>query len=46
MKEAPQIIKKTLTKLDSLGDVERALSESKDSASAVSMAASNFLFLW
>ncbi|XP_005739565.1 lysine (K)-specific demethylase 5Ba [Pundamilia nyererei] len=35
VKEAPQIIKKTLTKLDSLCDVERALSESKDSASAM-----------
>uniref|UniRef100_A0A669DG80 [histone H3]-trimethyl-L-lysine(4) demethylase n=1 Tax=Oreochromis niloticus TaxID=8128 RepID=A0A669DG80_ORENI len=35
VKEAPQIIKKTSTKLDSVCDVERALSESKDSASAM-----------
>ncbi|XP_035518499.1 lysine (K)-specific demethylase 5Ba [Morone saxatilis] len=34
-KEAPQIGKKALTKLESLCDVERALSESKDSASAM-----------
>ncbi|XP_071351633.1 lysine (K)-specific demethylase 5Ba isoform X2 [Trachinotus anak] len=34
-KEAPQIIKKASTKLESLCDVERALSESKDSASAM-----------
>uniref|UniRef100_A0A4W6FYJ8 [histone H3]-trimethyl-L-lysine(4) demethylase n=1 Tax=Lates calcarifer TaxID=8187 RepID=A0A4W6FYJ8_LATCA len=37
-KEAPQISKKGSTKLESLCDVERALSESKDSASAVSEA--------
>lgn len=36
-KEAPQISKKVSTKLESLCDVERALSESKDSASAVSL---------
>uniref|UniRef100_A0A8C4E4K4 [histone H3]-trimethyl-L-lysine(4) demethylase n=1 Tax=Dicentrarchus labrax TaxID=13489 RepID=A0A8C4E4K4_DICLA len=34
-KEAPQIGKKSSTKLESLCDVERALSESKDSASAM-----------
>uniref|UniRef100_A0A4W6FYN2 [histone H3]-trimethyl-L-lysine(4) demethylase n=1 Tax=Lates calcarifer TaxID=8187 RepID=A0A4W6FYN2_LATCA len=34
-KEAPQISKKGSTKLESLCDVERALSESKDSASAM-----------
>ncbi|KAM7422346.1 hypothetical protein PAMA_010418 [Pampus argenteus] len=34
-KEATQISKKSSTKLDSLCDVERALSESKDSASAM-----------
>lgn len=34
-KEATQINKKSSTKLDSLCDVERALSESKDSASAM-----------
>ncbi|XP_060898722.1 lysine (K)-specific demethylase 5Ba [Labrus mixtus] len=34
-KEAAQICKKSSTKLDSLIDVERALSESKDSASAM-----------
>uniref|UniRef100_A0A8C3A029 [histone H3]-trimethyl-L-lysine(4) demethylase n=1 Tax=Cyclopterus lumpus TaxID=8103 RepID=A0A8C3A029_CYCLU len=36
-KEATQISKKSPTKLESLSDVERALSESKDSASAVSV---------
>ncbi|XP_029357664.1 lysine (K)-specific demethylase 5Ba isoform X2 [Echeneis naucrates] len=35
-RETPQISKKALTKLESLSDVERALSESKDSASAMS----------
>uniref|UniRef100_A0A672JM58 [histone H3]-trimethyl-L-lysine(4) demethylase n=1 Tax=Salarias fasciatus TaxID=181472 RepID=A0A672JM58_SALFA len=35
VKEPAQISKKTSTKLDSVCDVERALSESKDSASAV-----------
>ncbi|KAF7654696.1 hypothetical protein LDENG_00066550 [Lucifuga dentata] len=35
MKESSPISKKASTKLDSLSDVERALSESKDSASAV-----------
>ncbi|TMS19459.1 Lysine-specific demethylase 5B [Larimichthys crocea] len=34
-KEAAQISKKSSTKLESLSDVERALSESKDSASAM-----------
>ncbi|TNN81279.1 Lysine-specific demethylase 5B-B [Liparis tanakae] len=34
-KEATQISKKSSTKLESLSDVERALSESKDSASAM-----------
>lgn len=37
-REAIQISKKSSTKFDSLSDVERALSESKDSASAVSVA--------
>lgn len=37
-KDATQISKKSPTKLESLCDVERALSESKDSASAVSVA--------
>lgn len=37
-KETTQISKKSSTKLESLCDVERALSESKDSASAVSIA--------
>ncbi len=37
-KETTQIIKKSPTKLESLCDVERTLSESKDSASAVSAA--------
>lgn len=41
-KETTQIIKKSSTKLESLCDVERALSESKDSASAVSEA--DFMF--
>lgn len=36
-KEAPQMSKKSSSKLESLCDVERALSESKDSASAVSV---------
>lgn len=36
-KETTQISKKSSTKLESLCDVERALSESKDSASAVSV---------
>ena len=36
-KEAPQMIKKSSSKLESLCDVERALCESKDSASAVSV---------
>uniref|UniRef100_A0A7N8YK11 [histone H3]-trimethyl-L-lysine(4) demethylase n=1 Tax=Mastacembelus armatus TaxID=205130 RepID=A0A7N8YK11_9TELE len=35
IKEAPQISKKSSTKLESVCDVERALSESKDSASAM-----------
>lgn len=35
-KEASQINKKSATKVESLCDVDRALSESKDSASAVS----------
>lgn len=35
-KEPVQCTKKKTTKLDSVCDVERALSESKDSASAVS----------
>ncbi|KAG7218163.1 hypothetical protein INR49_007445 [Caranx melampygus] len=35
-KEAPQMSKKSLWKLESVCDVERALSESKDSASAMS----------
>ncbi|XP_069012318.1 lysine (K)-specific demethylase 5Ba [Embiotoca jacksoni] len=35
VKEAPQISKKASTKLDSVCDVERALSESRDSASAM-----------
>lgn len=43
-KEAPQISKKGSTKLESLCDVERALSESKDSASAVSEAVLCFFF--
>lgn len=37
MKEAPQLSKKAPTKLESVCDVERALCESKDSASAVSL---------
>lgn len=36
MKDVTQISKRSSTKLESLCDVERALSESKDSASAVS----------
>lgn len=36
-KEVPQICKKSSSKLESVCDVERALSESKDSASAVSV---------
>jgi len=43
-KEASQISKKSPTKLESLSDVERALSESKDSASAVSVNAEFDLF--
>ncbi|KAM4587202.1 lysine (K)-specific demethylase 5Ba isoform 1-T1 [Odontesthes bonariensis] len=35
MKEAPQVNKKSSTKLESLCDVEKALSESRDSASAM-----------
>uniref|UniRef100_A0A665U028 [histone H3]-trimethyl-L-lysine(4) demethylase n=1 Tax=Echeneis naucrates TaxID=173247 RepID=A0A665U028_ECHNA len=37
-RETPQISKKALTKLESLSDVERALSESKDSASMSTLA--------
>lgn len=37
-KDATQISKKSPTKLESLCDVEKALSESRDSASAVNIA--------
>lgn len=43
-KETTQISKKSSTKLESLCDVERALSESKDSASAVSVAVLLYFF--
>lgn len=42
-KESPQMNKKVSTKLESVCDVERALSESKDSASAVSVTELSFL---
>lgn len=44
-KDAVQLGKKSPTKLESLCDVEKALSESRDSASAVSEAACFYFFM-